>query len=482
MGFNILLTYMGIKDYHTIIKTLYGPALIDPNKNNIYDCIYIDVNYVLHISIYGATNMTTFVKNIYYHFDTIFSNFIATKKIFFAIDGTSSYAKIILQRERRSKGDNSNGGINGLELSPGTKMMRYLEKKIDLYINNLSNQYKYIKPEITISKSNISDEGEIKICNKIIVNGMNNLDYTHLIIGNDADIVVLSMGAKPIYNINILFNGGGVHGLLSLKILLELFGEMMGKNPNMIIMANNDLRDDFVIVSLMMGNDYLPKLEYVNSSRLWDCYRDYYKSCGKTLIHDGQFNVDNMKKFIYLVYSTMSGAHIKFGNNINFENIKSYLDGLLWCLNVYNTGKCYDYNYAYIGSKPIHPFELYYYLFKGDVVYNKNYSLPIDCAMYPLLIMPLSAKKLIPQKYHTLMDNELKYLYDNETCVECMKLKKIYLNSYRKIGETKNEGLKDNYKKIYNEQLNNFREHKKIHIHKFGPTDIDKIIMLCKNI
>lgn len=475
---------MGIKDYHTFIKTSYELALIDPNKNNIYDCIYIDVNYVLHISIYGANNMATFVKNIYYHFDTIFSNFIATKKIFFAIDGTSSYAKIILQRERRSKGDNSNNGVSALGLSPGTKMMKYLEKKIELYINNLSNQYKFIKPDITISKSNVSDEGEIKICKQIINNGMDNLDYTHLIIGNDADIVVLSMGAKPIYNINILFNNSNTHELLSLKILLELFGKSLDKNPSMVVMANNNLRDDFVIVSLMMGNDYLPKMEFVNNLRLWDCYKEYYKQTKKTIINDGQLVVGNMVRFMHLIYTTMSKTHIDLVKcDMDIDGIKSYIDGLMWCLDVYNTGKCNDYGYAFTGLKPIHPFELYYYLVKNNnYEYNKKYCLPIDCGMYPLLIMPLTAKKLIPQKYYGIMDGELKYLYDNENCNECMGMKKIYLNTHRKIGETANVSLKENYKKTYLDQLNKFRDHKKTHLHKFGPTDISKIIELCKKI
>ena len=192
---------MGIKDYHTWIKTSYPLALIDPNINNIYDNIYIDGNYILHTSIHTCTTVNEFFNKICFNLDIIFSNFIAIKKIFFALDGTSSFSKIILQRERRNKPNTGphiglGNQVNPLALSPGTQLMKKVEVMIESYISALITRYKFVKPEITFSKSCEPDEGEIKICKEMIVNGLRNLEHNHLIIGNDADIIVLSMACQ----------------------------------------------------------------------------------------------------------------------------------------------------------------------------------------------------------------------------------------------------------------------------------------------
>lgn len=479
---------MGIKDYHVWIKSKFPTALIETCKNNIYDYIYIDMNYILHISIYGCSTINEFVKKIYFNLDIIFLNFIATKQVFFALDGTSSFAKVILQRERRSKPGSTNlNHISSLGLSPGTKMMKLIEKKILLYIEILKTQYKYLSPEFKFSPSSISDEGEIKICRQIVNNGKDNLAYTHLIIGNDADIIVLSMGIKPIFNINILISENGNRELVSLKHLLGLFGTSLNTSNDMYVLANNNLRDDFVIISLMMGNDYFPKLAYVNYMKLWDCYDIFYKQYRDTITCNGKFNVDNFKKFMNIVYSNIAEGYKTVNiNTYNKSRVRSYLEGLIWCLNIYNTGKCLNYEYAYTGDKPVHPYELYFHLFSEDILEdvlpNGKFSLPISAYIYPLLIMPLSAKNLIPEKYHTIVDTELKYLYDMENCVECKKLQSSYKLTKTKVDTCKNDKLVDKYAVIYREQFAAYNTHKKTHKRTFGSSDIKNIIKLCEEI
>jgi len=481
---------MGIKDYHVWVKTKFPDALIETYKNNIYEYIYIDMNYILHFSIYGCNTINEFIKKIYFNLDVIFLNFIATKQIFFAFDGTSSYSKIILQRERRSKPTNTTNTTNitntntisSLGLSPGTKMMRFIERKIRQYIDNLQTQYKHIKPEFKWSFSSQSDEGEIKICRELIKNGEKNLSHKHLIIGNDADIIVLSMGMKPIFNINILIseNGNGNRELVSLKNLLGSFGTLLNINNDMYVLANNNLRDDFVIISLMMGNDYFPKLAYINYIKLWECYYEFSKQYKDTITYNGKFNVENFKKFIHIVYSNLSQTHKTVNlNTYNRDRVKSYLEGLIWCLRIYNTGKCTNYAYNYTGGKAVHPYELYYHLFVETIPYDVKFSLPVSPEIYPLLIMPMCAKKLIPEKYHNIMDNELKYLYDEENCAECKKLQSTYISTKNKMNNCNNDKLSDKYSGIYRNQFAEYSTHKKTHTYKFGSDDINFIINLC---
>ena len=474
---------MGIKDYHTWIKISHPKSLINPNTNNIYEFIYIDMNYILHTSIYNSSTMNDFVKKIYYHLDVIFSNFIATKKIFFAIDGTSSFSKIILQRERRNTFiTKPTNDISSICLSPGTKMIKIIEDKIEIYIANLINKYKFIKPEMVFSKSCEPDEGEIKICRQVFLNGsgFGQSNDRHLIIGNDADIIVLSMALKPVYNINILFNTNNGRELLSLHKLLESFMTILNKKYDIDLIKNSDLRDDYVLISLMMGNDYFPKMEYVNYIKLWDCYYTFSKQNNGTLINDGKFNVKNMKSFMHLLYSnlTIAGKRVTV-KTYDKNRVNSYLNGLLWCLKTYNNGQCTDYTYTYTGGKSVHPYEIYFHLFAENIDYDIKVTIPINSEYYPLLIMPLTAKHLIPEKYHKLMDKELKYIYDMENCTKCKKLKDTYLLTVNKIKTCSNDALAEKFNKMYNEQLCEYTKHKKTHTRKFCSEDINHIIKLC---
>lgn len=265
---------MGIYNFHTWLRDKFPEIYISIKNHNIYDYMYIDINFLLHNALYGCKNENEFIKKVYKNLNIIFSNFIATTKIVLALDGPSSYAKIILQRKRRTDASNkiNENTINSLYITPGIEFMQKLEDNIKIYINKLTKQYKYLQPEIELLSSNDPDEGEIKICKKIIEYGTDNLEKRHLIIGNDSDLIVLSMGMKPIYNINILVKGKGENQLISLKKLLIAHAFLLGKSCNMNKLSISNIRDDYVIIAMMMGNDYIPKLGYIKPETLWTTY------------------------------------------------------------------------------------------------------------------------------------------------------------------------------------------------------------------
>lgn len=466
---------MGIKDYQSLIKSRFTESFIDTNIN-IYDYIYIDMNYIFHVSISNCRTMNEFIKKTKLYLNTIFSNFIATKKIYFAIDGPSSYAKMILQRKRRMAcvDSLSNNVVSSLCISPGTNMMKRLEEFLCSYVNSLHASFGVIKPKIYMSSSNESGEGEVKICNQIILNSAD-LNHKHLIIGNDADIIVLSMGAIPVKNVNILINGN-VSLMVSLNILIETFHKSLNNCSCVKIMNYNDAREDFVVLSIMMGNDYLPKLGFVTSEKIWSCYYDYMNKGGNLLMKDGKFNQKNMRNFMWNVYTKLSPANKKVSIEMfNNQRAASYLSGILWCLHMYKTGICPDYTYAYT-SGVVHPCELILYLYTNNVELQVNSREAINAYVYPLMIMPYGAKCLVPNKFHKLMDGPLSYLYEMEKCVTCIGLRKIYGVSYCKMNKTET----DDDKKLYNEDLNKYKLHRKTHCYKFGIAEIEMINELVK--
>lgn len=135
---------MGITNFHIWLKSYYPDSYIQIKNNNCYDYMYIDVNFILHNAMHGSKSFNEFLKRIHLQFDTIFSNVIATKQIYFALDGPSSYAKILLQRKRRevAGGKVTNTKINSLYITPGIRMILILENDNTniKYISNENNE------------------------------------------------------------------------------------------------------------------------------------------------------------------------------------------------------------------------------------------------------------------------------------------------------------------------------------------------------
>ena len=484
---------MGIKNFHTWLHKKFPNSFIPIKNNNIYEYIYIDLNFMLHNSIYGCKTENDFIHRLFASLDIIFSNFIATKEIFLAIDGPSSFAKIILQRKRRliNISKLNTNVINSLCLTPGIGIMTNFEKRILQYVNKLQTKYKFIQPKIVTSFSTEPDEGEIKICNRVILNGKGNLNHRHLIIGNDSDLVVLSMGMKPVYNINILIKAKECNELISFKNLLHLHCKYLDRDAPINELCNSSLREDFIILSVMMGNDYLPKVAYINYEKLWKIYQEFILKSSKTIINDeNSFNVNEAINFMLLIYNSLSPGFKKVSiASYNDERSNSYLEGLLWCLNMYKTGKCPKYDYMYSYNSP-HPYELLFHLSNKTqkIQLNKyeNFK-PISSKIYPLIIMPKKASYLLTKQQQKLMNGELKYLYEKEECRECEKQLAI-LNKIRcdlqtendqddanNINEKIDETIRNKFKNLEKQ----YKNHKNAHS-VFGINDIHKIILIAE--
>ncbi len=144
---------------------------------------------------------------------------------------------------------------------------------------------------------------------------------------------------------------------------------------------------------------------------LWDSYG----KSGKGLVKDGQFNNGCMEKFMWSIYNKLGAQYRKVTVDIiDNKRVESYVNGLLWCLQMYKTGICPNYGYTYTGQGLVHPYEMLLYFCRGEVHMLKSDVKPIEASVYPLLIMPYAGKGLVPKKYHKLMDGELKYLYEVE--------------------------------------------------------------------
>ena len=483
---------MGIDNFHNWLKDKYKNCFSKSNSKSKFDYIYIDINHLLHNSMSGIKSEEEFVTRLYKSLDLLFCNFLATKKVIIAIDGTSPYSKIILQRKRRSQGlvKLDVNKLTSIYLTPGTEFMLKVNNYIEEYIKRITKKYQYVNVNFEFISSDIPDEGEIKIFKKMIQHNKEDPFNTHLVIGNDADLVVLAVALKYTPNIHILVRHQGATEILSVDKMIQNF---CNKISNLVI-SRNDWRSDFTLISLMMGNDYLPKLNYIKYDSIWKTYFSTVDKTKTTLISNKHFSETVIKIFFSTLINNISKQFQKFNQNkYNEDKVVNYLEGLLWCLNMYETGVCPMYDYVYKYKKSPSPADIDFFL-----QHNKNIKIeiptsntpPISTNIFTLLVMPKKAKKLIPSKYHKYMDTELKHIYESEECQKCIKLrakmstlhKKLHAEQGKKSLDKALDKDTENTRKLISNISSKFSAHKKEHGNDFSINDIEKIINLNKDL
>ena len=83
-------------------------------------------------------------------------------------------------------------------------------------------------------------------------------------------------------------------------------------------------------------------------------------------------------------------------------------------MEMYNLGKCLDYNYICNTNKPIDILNLAIYVSDLDInIFLKNKSSPIPSELCGILLLPEAAKELIDDKYTNFMnDKEVNVIYN----------------------------------------------------------------------
>jgi 5'-3' exonuclease len=229
----------------------------------------------------------------------------------------------------------------------------------------------------------------------------------------------------------------------------------------------------------MMGNDYLPKLKYIKYESVWKSYFETVKKTKSNIIYKGNFNLQVLKIFGSNLVKNISKTFRKFNKKKYDEDcVKNYLEGLLWCLNMYRTGCCSMYDYVFRYKSAPSPPDIYYFLcnYNNKIRIPCSDTPPIKKEVFTLLVMPIKAKKLISKKYQKYMDKELKYIYESEQCKKCKIYKKKLGRLHKKL-KNKNKDDVAEFKDIISSINIKFNNHKKNHT-EFTVEDINKIIAM----
>jgi 5'-3' exonuclease len=404
---------MGIKDFHKCIKEKYPKSLSNKFLDS-YNHILVDINFALHYCSYGAKNEEEIYSRLYNFFDIILQDLTPTKTLTVASDGVAPLAKLILQRKRRStisKSTSDSKEFSTLIFTPGTEFMMNLNIKMENYFNYVKNAYCI---DVNFIK-NVNDEAELKLKKAITDIMEHNYNDSFIFVTNDADVIVMLCALKNTSNTFIYTKSGKGNDILSI-------GKLLDEHTNDVGMTYN-YGNDFTLIGTMLGNDYIPKINYIDFTKIWAAYKCFSKKYKYGLIDD-KSNIN--KKFLSNIMShiliNMKKGMIKkikpFHNNK--EIYADYFDGLLWCFDMYKTGICSRYNYMYQNELSPNPLGIIcaIQLYPDYLILDKSISEPTDISLYAILVLPKSSKKLINNKYHKFIESST-ILYEQEDCKKC---------------------------------------------------------------
>ncbi len=443
---------MGITGFYSWITTNYPNCFVNLKKPILFNHIYIDLNYLLHMCIYNSPHIKVTLKKIETMILDICANYHAVDTINICCDGSAPLAKLFLQRIRRLQEArtmifNKDTDLNNssLNFTPGSVFM----ESIDTYYNDLKQ-----KLESTLNvKVNINNlehgEAEIKIKNLINKHLDQNPISSHLLVTNDADVLLIISATKLYKSMYVLLKNNIV---LSLDKLIETHIEKYGKgiNPNY----------DFSFLNMFNGNDYLPKLRFSTIDKLWESYQvKLRKHKGLVLgkdVETGLFKINS--DFLIDILKSLCG---KISPTIlkktrlyeyKYDIYDNYVNGLIWCFHMYFNGKCEYNNYMYFSDVSPDPMLLMLHFMNYNInnSFNLVQSKPICNKLCSILLLPQVAKKLINEQYYSFMDKH-SYLYEEERCKDCQTFYETMseLNKKYKESEHKDTAIR---KQIANNQ------------------------------
>lgn len=294
------------------------------------DHLCIDMNQLIHISVRSKDKLVFSVKRIFHDLDNLLKYVVPMKSLVLVFDGPAPFAKLQTQRNRRMSTPENN------IITPGTDFMALMETYMLGYV--FQRIYRFNNISVYISGANSPGEGEVKIIDWSTTH-IHNKNDTLVICGADSDILLQAMMLSEISSISVL-QGGSAYStaFCNISAMLENLSNFanltdQGENNkrlhpkylqylenkavaneigNSTQTANTELtnttqpavwsrstlsfvnksadyldsvppsfRLDIIILFLLQGNDYLPKMRGVTIEKTLAAYGKVIKSLPK---------------------------------------------------------------------------------------------------------------------------------------------------------------------------------------------------------
>jgi 5'-3' exoribonuclease 1 len=338
---------MGVPKFFRWMSERY-PAisqLIADNRIPEFDCLYLDMNQIIHNCTHKDSDSPTFRMTedkmfiaIFNYIEHLFGKIKPQKLFFMAIDGVAPRAKMNQQRARRfrtaldAEQAREKAIKQGLEMpkedafdsnciTPGTEFMAKLTQQLRYFISKkVSEDVDWQGVEVVLSGHEVPGEGEHKIT-EYIRQAKAQPDYDpnvrHCLYGLDADLIMLGLlshdphfcllreevtfgrqttkKTKELEHQNFYL----MH-LCIVREYLELeFQELKEDGALDFSYDMERIIDDFILMAFFVGNDFLPNLPnlHINEGALalmFKKYKDVLPKLGGYINEHGVINLDRL--------------------------------------------------------------------------------------------------------------------------------------------------------------------------------------------
>ncbi|KAK6096635.1 hypothetical protein MT418_003462 [Batrachochytrium dendrobatidis] len=298
------------------------------------------------------------------------------QSLFIAIDGAAPIAKLPVQILRRAQYFDKNkhlkapygimNKVHRLDLSPGSAYYGRLELLLkETFDSNAESQSWNQGPykEFKINGSINSGEGEAKVMKRILeLRATNAFDSSQIpetftMLSGDSDALMHLMVATP--DIDCIIQRGWWDSPLSFGFLRK---QLASKSP---AKDTNRIMHDIAFLTLLLGNDYLDKIQHIGLVKLFNQYlAQQYKKYDTGDIDaksDGHLvNVED--EGITFDLAAIMGAIYPKSNKLlpsdtlltrkktgqELQQTKDYFEALTWNLGLLKAGECPDYNFIFM--------------------------------------------------------------------------------------------------------------------------------------
>jgi hypothetical protein len=317
---------MGIAGFTEWFLKTFPKTVTKVGSGNVpADHVFIDFNQFVHKVSRSSRSYNILWKKMYKELDTILNITNPRQSVYIVMDGPASRAKLIEQRKHRKvkKSSSSAKKVKGIVdrrmITPGCRFTGQILNALAFFICQRLSSRKYEHIKFFVSGANVAGEGELKIMKYIssMPEHMRTRD-SFALVGSDADLVLLAIASR-VPNVHILNSvhtssqslvaaipnrdrnhsqqgpSRGSKGETFIEIEID---KLVREFSQLVPQSNSrDIGVDFVALSIMSGNDYLPKVPTYFINQYWDHYVKARKSpqWADTHLIDPQTNRLNLK-------------------------------------------------------------------------------------------------------------------------------------------------------------------------------------------
>lgn len=334
---------MGIPRFYRWLTERY-PLILQPmSKIPNIDNLYLDMNEILHRFSHSEgfnhllphislnIEFEKIMSKTFSYIETLFQLVKPRKLLYLAVDGVCPSAKFSCIREftykfiydlnefnakeKRLGRKASKNYFDNCNIYPGTNFMQKVNESLSTFIKwKISSDENWRKIQVIFSGGDIPGEGEHKIIQHIR-NSRNSPNISHCIYSNDADLILLSLATHEPYIVllreELLIESYRTlpprkkitdppkYECLMINLLREYLKLEYGKIRGMDF---ERLIDDLILLMVLLGNDFLPKLPVFDigegvADLLFELYIPFWRK-NRYLTLSGVINMNVFKNFL----------------------------------------------------------------------------------------------------------------------------------------------------------------------------------------